>query len=62
MDQSVLLAHIQGALDNVRYNITKLTERYCDSGDPAESYTDAVAPLLEHQLTLLNFLSKFTKL
>jgi hypothetical protein len=62
MDQSILISNIQGALDNVRYNITKLTERYCDSADTAGSYTDALEPLLEHQLTLLNFLSKLTKL
>lgn len=62
MDQSVLLAHIQGALDNIRYNITQLSERHCNSGDDAEQYVTAVAPLLEHQLTLLNFVKNMTKL
>jgi len=61
MDQSVLLAHINGALDNIRYNISKLTDRHCDSADDASQYVVAVQPLLEHQLTLLNFVRTISK-
>lgn len=62
MDQTIFTAHLQGALDNVRYNITKLTERHCDSGDDSAIYVEAVTPLLEQQLAILKLAKECVKL
>jgi len=61
MDQNIFINHCQGALDNIRYNISRLTDRYIETEDPSCSYTEAVAPLLKQQLDILNLLKDSIK-
>lgn len=48
--------NINESLGNIRVQIAKLTSRYVESTDSADTYTDALAPLLKQELDLLTLL------
>lgn len=58
MNEEVFLEYIKGALDNIRYNVSRVTDRHCDSEDSSEHYVEAITPLLKHQMDLIKLLKE----
>jgi hypothetical protein len=61
MDPKVFFSHCLSLTDRLQDNIDTLTQRYVDSSDAPDAYTESIAPILEQQIKILELLRGFVK-